>query len=161
MQCPLCGYMMSAFDKECLRCHGKGIAPPVQPTPPAQPDPTVPVAPPTASVAPIPYRVPAAPVPPQAFPPHGMPPHGAPPQGYALPPNAQICERCGGVGQPVNYTPGSFLIELLLWFMFCVPGVIYSLWRLSARRRGCPRCQGVMIPVQSPGGAALYSRFYP
>ena len=27
MTCPKCGYMMSAFDKDCPRCHGQGIAP--------------------------------------------------------------------------------------------------------------------------------------
>ena len=32
MQCPLCGYAMSAFDVECPRCHGKGQ--PQQDTPP-------------------------------------------------------------------------------------------------------------------------------
>ena len=34
MQCNLCGYSMSAFDKECPRCHGRGIRQP-QPTPAA------------------------------------------------------------------------------------------------------------------------------
>ena len=30
MQCPLCNYLMSDFDTECARCHGKGLAPPPQ-----------------------------------------------------------------------------------------------------------------------------------
>lgn len=52
MQCPLCGYQMSAFDQECPRCHGKGIpkppAPPQQAPPPQPYNPTIPQpAPPT------------------------------------------------------------------------------------------------------------------
>ena len=33
MICPRCGYMMDAFDKECPRCHGKGVAAPPQAPP--------------------------------------------------------------------------------------------------------------------------------
>lgn len=101
-----------------------------------------------------------------ASPPQGAPapptqsssvlPAGIPP----LPLHGQICERCGFVGHPTNYTQGSFLVELALWLMFCAPGLIYSLWRLTSRKSCCPRCQGAMLPLQSPGGAALFSRFY-
>jgi hypothetical protein len=38
MICPHCGYAMDAFDKECPRCHGKGI-PTAAPPPPAPPPP--------------------------------------------------------------------------------------------------------------------------
>lgn len=40
MQCPECGYMMSAFDKECPRCVHMGKS--EKPKPPAAPLPTVP-----------------------------------------------------------------------------------------------------------------------
>lgn len=33
MICPACGYAMDSFDKECPRCHGKGIAKPNAPAP--------------------------------------------------------------------------------------------------------------------------------
>jgi hypothetical protein len=38
MQCPKCGYFLSAFDENCPRCHGKG-----QPNPPAVQPPPVPI----------------------------------------------------------------------------------------------------------------------
>ena len=42
--CPQCGFIMSAFDKECLRCHGKGIAPTSPPqSAPVSPSPALPV----------------------------------------------------------------------------------------------------------------------
>ncbi len=45
MICPKCGFMMDAFDKECPRCHGRGMTqpnPPVAPPPQmAAPDPPV------------------------------------------------------------------------------------------------------------------------
>lgn len=37
MECPNCQYIMSSFDMECPRCHGKGIqSPPVTPQPTAR-----------------------------------------------------------------------------------------------------------------------------
>ena len=43
-----------------------------------------------------------------------------------------VCTVCGSVGFPKKVTPGSFLVELGLWIFFILPGVIYSVWRLSA-----------------------------
>ena len=61
------------------------------------------------------------------------------------------CQNCGTVGNPKNLTKGSFLIELILWLCFLIPGVIYSLWRLSTRAAVCPRCGAPnMIPADSP-----------
>ena len=39
MDCPECGYIMDAFDRECPRCHGQGLAPAAPPPtpPPAKP----------------------------------------------------------------------------------------------------------------------------
>lgn len=34
-----------------------------------------------------------------------------------------------------TYTPGSIWIELALWIMFFPAGIIYSLWRVSARKQ--------------------------
>ena len=60
-----------------------------------------------------------------------------------------ICTNCGYEGEPVSYTPGSFLIELALWICFIVPGLIYSIWRISARKKVCPECKSPhMIPRQ-------------
>ena len=60
MTCPDCGYMMSAFEKECSRCQQIGKPSPAPP-PSAEP----PTPPPVAFVpSPYPTRPPGAPVPP-------------------------------------------------------------------------------------------------
>ena len=68
-----------------------------------------------------------------------------------------ICTNCGYEGEPVSYTPGSFWIELALWICFVVPGLIYSIWRLSARKKVCPECKSpYMIPLDTPMGEKLH-----
>lgn len=70
-----------------------------------------------------------------------------------------LCRTCGHVGAPETKTPGSILIELLLWLCFLVPGLIYSIWRHTARHKVCRSCRhpGV-IPANSPAaqGAVEY-----
>lgn len=51
------------------------------------------------------------------------------------------CPNCKYEGEGKKYTPGSIWIELFLWMMLIVPGFIYSIWRLTARYVGCPRCK--------------------
>jgi hypothetical protein len=51
------------------------------------------------------------------------------------------CPNCAYEGKARKYTKGSFLIELLLWLLFILPGLLYSLWRVSSRYTGCPNCQ--------------------
>ena len=68
----------------------------------------------------------------------------------------RVCKQCGTVAEPKSDTPGSFLIEVVLWLCFLVPGLIYSLWRLSRRRLVCPACgSGELVPVDTPVGRAL------
>lgn len=63
----------------------------------------------------------------------------------------KLCVVCGTVGRPKSVTRGSMGIEIILWLMFIVPGVIYSIWRLTTRREACPACgSDQIIPVQSP-----------
>jgi len=50
------------------------------------------------------------------------------------------CPNCKYSGEGKLHTPGSILIELVLWLCFLIPGLIYSLWRHAARKVVCPRC---------------------
>jgi hypothetical protein len=64
---------------------------------------------------------------------------------------SMVCSNCGSTGRPKTYVQGSFLIELLLWLMFLLPGVIYSLWRLTTKKRVCSVCGASnMLPADSP-----------
>lgn len=67
-----------------------------------------------------------------------------------------ICTSCGTMGKPKTITKGSFLVEIILWLFFLVPGLIYTLWRLTTKTRGCRSCgASTMVPLDSPLGQKL------
>lgn len=70
-----------------------------------------------------------------------------------------VCITCHSVGRPKVTTQGSFMIEVILWCFFLVPGICYSLWRLGNTTRVC-RCCGnsVVIPANSPLGEVIAAR---
>lgn len=73
-----------------------------------------------------------------------------------------ICHVCGYVGRPKSHTRGSLLLEILLWLIFLIPGIIYSLWRLSTRQKVCPKCLTPnMIPEDTPKGQELLKKAAP
>lgn len=66
------------------------------------------------------------------------------------------CKVCEHVGEPKSHTRGSFLIELVLWLAFLVPGLVYSLWRLSSRRPVCRACgSSDLVPLDTPAGRRI------
>ena len=66
-----------------------------------------------------------------------------------------FCPHCGHQGTARDHTPGSMGIELVLWLCLIIPGLIYSLWRLSARRPVCARCGAAgLLPEDSPAAHA-------
>jgi hypothetical protein len=74
----------------------------------------------------------------------------------------KYCLDCGFVGQPEQYKPGTFQMELGLWLLFLVPGVIYSVWRLSARYQRCAKCGNKrIVPTDSPVAQAALRRLSP
>jgi hypothetical protein len=74
-----------------------------------------------------------------------------------------ICPHCGELGEPRTLTPGSFGLELGLWLLCLLPGLVYSIWRLAGRRKdACPRCStGRMVPYNSPAGQQIFRQFHP
>jgi len=73
-----------------------------------------------------------------------------------------ICTTCEHVGQPRRQTPGSFVIEVVLWTLLIVPGLVYSLWRLSAKRNVCVACGSAqLVPADSPAGVRIKARGEP
>lgn len=62
-----------------------------------------------------------------------------------------VCTACGNVGKPRVRNRGSSAIEILLWFMFIIPGACYTLWRMGRKDRFCRACQAPNpIPANSP-----------
>lgn len=73
-----------------------------------------------------------------------------------------ICPNCGTRGEPKTITKGNLAIELILWLCFLIPGLIYSIWRMTSKVQGCPSCgQPDMINVTTPNGKLLIEKFYP
>lgn len=65
------------------------------------------------------------------------------------------CMVCGVEAPTKSSTRGSMMIELVLWLCFIVPGLVYSLWRLSSRRQVCSSCGAeTLIQVNSPAAVA-------
>ena len=64
-----------------------------------------------------------------------------------------VCTACGNVGKSKRVTKGSIWIEIVLWLCFLVPGIIYSIWRLTTKHDACPSCGNAqLIPRSSPMG---------
>ena len=63
---------------------------------------------------------------------------------------------CRTAARPAKRVKGSFWIELILWLTFLVPGLIYSVWRLTSKEEICPECERPsMIPIDSPEAQRL------
>lgn len=65
-----------------------------------------------------------------------------------------ICTTCGAqTDMPQSTARGSFVIEVVLWLAFVIPGLLYSLWRQSTRRKVCPACgSATLILASTPDG---------
>lgn len=68
----------------------------------------------------------------------------------------KVCRDCGTVAEPKTRTKGSFWIEVILWICFLIPGLIYSIWRLSSRSDVCRACgSDRIVPINTPVGRQL------
>ena len=68
----------------------------------------------------------------------------------------QVCTRCWHSGATTAHTSGSVGIEVILWLCAIVPGLLYTLWRLSTRRPACPLCGSAeVIPAGSHRARAI------
>jgi hypothetical protein len=63
----------------------------------------------------------------------------------------KLCTACGAVGPTRRNIKGSILTEIILWFFFLIPGLIYTIWRHSTVAQVCRNCgNSSVIPVNSP-----------
>lgn len=80
------------------------------------------------------------------------------PKDKIYPVDMLVCTRCGSTVNE-KFTKGSIVIEILLWALFCIPGLIYSIWRLATRCRVCSTCKSdQLIPANSPSGKKILSK---
>lgn len=72
----------------------------------------------------------------------------------------KACKDCGYVGEPVVITKGQFWVEVAMWLLFILPGIVYSVWRLASRVDGCASCGGQnLIPIASPEGRKINAAY--
>ncbi len=70
-----------------------------------------------------------------------------------------ICKDCGNPTIPQCKAKGSFLVELLLWCFFIIPGIIYSLWRMGSKGYVCQHCGSTLvIPTNTVAGQELLKK---
>jgi hypothetical protein len=73
----------------------------------------------------------------------------------------KICAACGHLGNPHLLTKGSLLMEVFLWCLFIIPGLIYSIWRHASRAYVCEACHAdEPLPIDSPRGRRLVDDYY-
>lgn len=73
-----------------------------------------------------------------------------------------ICASCGTLDATRTNTPGSIFIEIILWIVLIIPGVIYSIWRHMARKKVCAECGGTeLLPIGTPRGRELLEQHHP
>jgi len=73
------------------------------------------------------------------------------PNGGASMSEQLVCTNCGHVGETKTVTKGHFALEVVLWLCFLVPGIIYSIWRLTTRYEACPVCGNAnLLPISAP-----------
>jgi hypothetical protein len=75
-----------------------------------------------------------------------------------------VCIDCeSAFNRSRTITRGSFGMEVVLWLFFCLPGLIYSVWRLCNRYHGCPGCgSSNIVPGHTPAAhRILESRMPP
>jgi hypothetical protein len=62
-----------------------------------------------------------------------------------------LCVRCKGRVRPVEVVRGSLFIEVLLWALALIPGLLYHMWVSSTAHEICPECgSGDLVPLDSP-----------
>jgi len=62
-----------------------------------------------------------------------------------------FCTACGHEGPTRTRTRGSLWIEAVLWLCLIVPGLIYSIWRMSSRHPICAVCgASTLVPPGTP-----------
>ena len=69
------------------------------------------------------------------------------------------CRDCGSIGETRTEARGSLGIEILLWLLFIVPGVVYTLWRRSTLHEACAACGSAnVVPLDTPIGRELAAK---
>jgi len=76
--------------------------------------------------------------------------------------DAKVCSRCGWYGYPKKESDGSWILCIVLWFLFLLPGLIYMAWMFISEKEVCGSCHSrELIAPSSPVGLELLHRHHP
>ena len=74
--------------------------------------------------------------------------------------NGFICAKCGTKTKPITVTRGTIWIEIVLWLFLLIPGIVYTIWRLTSKYKACSICKSPdIVPLDSPRGKKLTTEF--
>ena len=54
--------------------------------------------------------------------------------------NTKFCSSCHSFTSGKKETRGHFAIEVFMWLLLIIPGIIYSVWRQSSKHITCSQC---------------------
>ncbi len=69
-----------------------------------------------------------------------------------------VCMECGCQREPIMAKRGMLIIELLMWLLYILPGVIYSIWRGVRKHEVCPNCGEPSVVLTSSSRAMKMMR---
>lgn len=64
-----------------------------------------------------------------------------------------LCMECGCQRDPIIAKRGFLVIELFMWLMYILPGIIYSIWRRVRTQQVCSNCRTPSIVLTSSSRA--------
>lgn len=74
-------------------------------------------------------------------------------------PQEMLCTRCYREAKPKTHTPGSFIVELALYLLLVVPGLLYSGYRIANRHKVCRYCGSPeLVDLSSPAAQEIRRR---
>ncbi len=64
-----------------------------------------------------------------------------------------VCMECGCQRDPIDVNRGLWVIEIFMWLLYILPGVIYSIWRRVRKQQVCPKCRNPSVVLTSSSRA--------
>ena len=64
-----------------------------------------------------------------------------------------VCMECGCQRDPIKAKRGLLVIEVFMWLLYILPGVIYSIWRRVRAHEVCPNCRNPSVVLTSSSRA--------
>jgi len=64
-----------------------------------------------------------------------------------------VCMECGCQREPIDAKRGLLVIEIFMWLLYIIPGIIYSIWRRVRKQKVCSKCRTPSVVLTSSSRA--------